>query len=120
MPAHSTETKRPQPLLTRAHVVAAISGLITALVMFGILPAALGDELKSQIEVIAGAIATLVSVVPPIVHALVSRGVVTPTSSPKDDAGNDLVPAGSTKDTDAAAAAALATAELIAPADGAT
>lgn len=115
MAAHAVETKRPQPLMTRASVIAAISGLITALMMFGILPATLGDQLKSDVEAVVGPIATLVSIVPPIVHALISRNHVTPTSSPRDNAGNELVPAGSTADTDAAAAAALATAEATYP-----
>lgn len=90
MSAHAQS--RPQPLLIRAHVVGAIAGLITALVMFGVLPAALGDQLKSAVEVIYGAVATIVAVLSPIVHALVSRKIVTPLSDPRTNSGLKLVP----------------------------
>lgn len=113
MAAHATA--RPEPMLTRARIVAALSGLVTALVMFGVLPVALGDDLQANVEVIVGALSTLVSVVPALVHATVSRSVVTPVADPRTDDGVELVPAGSAPAT-LDAAVALAEADAIHPA----
>ena len=86
-------TSRPQPLLTRAGVVAAISGLVSLLVTVGVLPATLGSQLTNASEIVVAAVATILATVGPIVHALISRGVVTPIADPKNNAGESLVPA---------------------------
>lgn len=109
MAAHSTETKRPQPLLTRAGVVTVITVLAALLVRLHL--GSLAPWLTDAQDPLAG----LILAAGPVYTALTSRRHVTPLSSPKDAAGNDLVPAGSTADTDAAAAAALAIAETLFP-----
>jgi hypothetical protein len=105
MAAHSTEQKRPQPLLTRAQVVTAITVLTALLVKVGL--GQVADVLDRYEDPIAG----LVLAAAPLVTAFLARRHVTPKTSPQDDDGNDLVPAGSTQDADAAARAALAQAE---------
>jgi hypothetical protein len=109
MAQHSTEQKRPQPLVTRAQVVTALAILTALLVKVGL--GQVADVLNQYEDPIAGVILA----VAPLVTAYLSRRHVTPKVSPQDDAGNDLVPAGSTVDTDAAAAAALANAEATYP-----
>ncbi|MDQ1736541.1 MAG: hypothetical protein QOH56_2792 [Pseudonocardiales bacterium] len=92
-PTHSQ--KRPQILLTRASIVSTIGGLIALLVTMGVLPAALGNQLTGDVEIVVGAVSTILAVVLPLVHALVSRGAVTPVSDPVNNAGEKLVPVGS-------------------------
>lgn len=109
MAGHSIETKRPEPLVTRAHVVTALAVLTALLVKVGL--GQVADALTQYEDPIAG----VVLAAAPLVTAYLARRHVTPKSSPQDDAGNELVPAGSTQDTDAASAAALAAAEQTYP-----
>lgn len=111
MPAHSTEPKRPQPLLSRAGVVTALTVLAAVLVRLNL------DGLASWLTDLEDPIAGVILAAGPLSSAIAARRHVTPVDSPKDNAGNDLVPAGSTADTDAAAAAALAQADAIHPLD---
>lgn len=111
MASHSTQRKQPQPVLTRAGIVTVLAVLSALLVHFG--APSWGAWVDAHSSWIAGAILT----VAPPVSAWLARRHVTPLASPKDNDGNDLVPAGSTRDTDAAAAAALAQAEAIYPSD---
>lgn len=116
MTSHSAQAKQPQPLLTRAHVTGAINALGTELVTVGVLTPTLEHKVSGYVVVAVNVGAALIAYAGPVVTALVSRKHVTPVASPKDNVGNDLVPAGSTADTDAAAAAALAQAEVLFPA----
>lgn len=109
MAAHSTQPKQDEPLLTRAGIVTAITVLAAVLVRLHL--GGLASWLTDAEDPVAG----LILAVGPVYTAIVSRKHVTPVKSPKDNDGNDLVPAGSTADTDAAAAAALATAEATYP-----
>lgn len=109
MANHSATPKQPQPVLTRAGIVTALAVLSALLVHFG--AASAGSWVDAQ----SGWLAGLILAGSPVVTGWLARKHVTPTASPKDDAGNDLVPAGSTADTDAAARAALAVAEAIFP-----
>jgi hypothetical protein len=115
MATHAVETKRPQPLLTRAHVTGAIHALGAELVTLGVLTPAVEGQVETRVLVAINIAAPILGYLGPIITALVSRKHVTPTSSPRDNAGNELVPAGSTADTDAAAAAALAVTEATYP-----
>lgn len=112
MATHSTQ--RPEPLLTRAGIVAALSGLVALLVTLGVLPAALGDQLDGTVEAVGAAVSAVAAVVPPLVHAFVSRSAVTPVADPRGADGAELVPAGSAPAT-LDASTALAEAESIAP-----
>jgi hypothetical protein len=115
MTTHSTQAKQPQPVLTRAHVTGAINALGTELVTLGVVTPALENKAAGWVLVGLNVGAALVAYLGPLVTALASRNHVTPLASPKDSAGNDLVPSGSTADTNAAAAAALAQAEALYP-----
>jgi hypothetical protein len=107
--SHSTQPKQPQPVLTRASIVGLVAILSAVLVKLGF--GQVADVLVRWEDPVAG----LILLAAPFVTAVLARNHVTPNSSPKDNAGNDLVPAGSTADTDAAAAAALAQAEALYP-----
>lgn len=115
MGEHAAETKQPEPLISSAKITATISGLLSLLVTVGIIPPTLGDAISHTAEAAIVGVGLVLATVPPLVHAWQARKKVTPVASPKDDAGNELVPAGSTADTDAAAAVALARADEIFP-----
>lgn len=116
--ANHSATSRPEPLLTRAGVVSVIGGLVSLLVTLGLFSSDLGNEVNGYVETIVGAVFTIISVAGPLVHAIASRGVVTPLADPVDAAGNQLVPAGSPADVTADVADALAEADSIYPAGG--
>lgn len=109
MATHSTQPKQPQPILTRAGVVTAITVLAAVLVRLHL--GSVASWLTDAEDPLAGAILAA----GPVYTAFLARRHVTPLEQPKDNVGNDLVPAGSTADTDAAAAAALAQAEATYP-----
>lgn len=73
---------RPEPLLNTATITALGSALVALLVAFG-LP--LNDTQET-------AIIGLVSVVAPLVVALVARSKVTPVTDPRTESGAPLVP----------------------------
>lgn len=100
-----TRTER-EPVLTRAGIVTLIAVLAALLVHFGA-PSA-GHWLAGHSNAIAGALLTAA----PVVSAALARLHVTPLGSPKDVAGNELVPAGSAAAV-IDAAAVLAETELI-------
>jgi hypothetical protein len=79
--------KQAQPLLTRAGIVTALSVLAALLVHLG--AGNVSDWLGEHADQIAG----LLLAVGPIVTGLLARAHVTPVASPKDNAGNRLVPA---------------------------
>lgn len=84
--------KRPQPLLTRAHITAAISGAISLAVTLGLVPATLGKSLGSTADTVVSVVSLLITVVPVYVHALTSRKAVTPVDDPQGRDGSRLVP----------------------------
>lgn len=79
--------KQAQPLLTRAGIVTALSVLAALLVHLG--AGSVSDWLGAHSDQIAG----LLLAAAPIVTGLLARAHVTPVASPKDNAGNQLVPA---------------------------
>jgi hypothetical protein len=108
-------SSKREPLMTRAKVTAAISGLSTLCVTLGVLPQATADQLSGQAQLCIAAGATLCATVPTLVHALISRKWVTPTDDPRNDAGELLVPEGSAA-AEPSVAAALEAAAAILPA----
>lgn len=84
--------KRPEPLLTRAHITAAVTGLTSLLVTLGVLPATLGASLSTATETIVSVVFLILSVVPVYVHAWSARKVVTPVNDPRAVDGSRLVP----------------------------
>lgn len=86
---------RPSPLLTRAHVTAAIGGLVSLLVTLGVFPATVGKSLSANADVIVSAAFLAATVAPVYVHAFLARKDVTPVSDPRAIDGQRLVPAGS-------------------------
>lgn len=105
-------TKRPQPLLDRAKVITGITVLAAVLVRLNLGNAA--DWLTDYEDPIAGVVLASGT----LWTAISSRRHVTPVAKPQDNDGNDLVPAGSGLDADAAARASLAAADAIHPSDG--
>lgn len=89
-----------EPLLTRAGIVTAISVLAALLVHLG--AGSVSDWLAAHSDQIAGVLLA----VGPLVTGLLARAHVTPVASPKDNAGNRLVPATQQLDVSAALAAA--------------
>ena len=104
-----SHTDRPNPLGAAASKVgtawAAASGLISALVAYGLLTAAQGDAITMAGETAPGvitALGTIVAGVLPIIAGIVAsfrtasaaREQVTPVADPRDSAGNTLVSAG--------------------------
>lgn len=100
---------RPNPLSTAASKVgtawAAASGVVSALVTFGVLTAAQGDAITVAGEAAPSTITglgTIIAGVLPIVSGVVSsfrtasaaKDDVTPVADPRDNAGNALTPAG--------------------------
>jgi hypothetical protein len=87
---------RPEPVLNGGKIVAAVTGIITAL---GTLAVALGYATQSDansattaVTAIIGGFVTLVGVSAPLVTARQVREVVTPLASPLDAAGRRLLP----------------------------
>jgi hypothetical protein len=78
---------QPQPLVIRAGIVTVISLLSAALIHTN------NGSISSWLNVNADLIAAVVLAVSPIVSAYLSRRHVTPVASPRDNAGNALVPA---------------------------
>lgn len=91
MAAHAQPVSRTDrnPVLTRAGIVTAIAILSALLVHFGA-PSA-GHWVNAHANLFAGLILSLA----PVVSAALARLHVTPLNSPRDAAGNELVPAGS-------------------------
>lgn len=112
MASHATAAPR-EPVLTTTTIVHVIAWLSAALAAVGL------DKFAGWLTIHALGIAAVIVFVAPFVSAWLARRKTTPVAAPKDNDGNDLVPAGSTADTDAAAAAALAVAEEIFPAGAA-
>lgn len=107
--------KRPEPLMTRAKVTAAVAGLASLCVTLGVLPATVGDQINSTTGAVTAAFGLVMSTVPAILHAVSARGAVTPTADPRTDDGVRLVPVGSAPAT-LDAATVLAETEAIHPA----
>lgn len=108
--------KRPQPLVTRAHVVALVGGLVMALVTLGVIPAATGEQITDAANDGIGGAGVLVALLAPYVHTWLSRPAVTPVADPKNDGGQRLVAEGSSRAT-VDATVALAEAERIYPSE---
>lgn len=72
-----------EPLAIRAAIVAAVSGAINVLVLFGV---------DLSVEQVTG-LNTLVGLVGTMVVVVWSRGAVTPVADPKDANGQPLVAA---------------------------
>ncbi|HEY9415057.1 MAG TPA: hypothetical protein VIQ30_09890 [Pseudonocardia sp.] len=100
---------RPAPLKQIASTVgaawAAVSGIVSALVMFGVLSSVQGDAIRAAgeaapatISAVGAAITGVVTIVGGLLAAFrtASHGAdhVTPVSSPRDNAGNVLVALG--------------------------
>lgn len=100
---------RPNPLAQIASKVgvawSAASGLVSALITFGVLTVAQGDAVTAAGDAAPGtitALGTIVAGLLPIISGVVAafrtaaagRDVVTPVESPRDNDGNVLTPAG--------------------------
>jgi hypothetical protein len=111
---------RPGPLLTRAHVTAAVSGLVSLLVTLRLVPATLGSALSAQNEAIGAALFLVLTTAPVYLHAFSARKVVTPVADPRAVDGSRLVPvhsaAAEPSIVDALAAAASVYSAVTAPA----
>lgn len=104
-----TSDNRPNPLGEIAAKIGpawgALSGVLVALVPLGIMSQtqvdaidAAGDSAVDAVGIIApivgGVVALVLAAVQSFVQAKASKGRVTPVESPRDNAGNVLVPAG--------------------------
>jgi hypothetical protein len=78
-----------EPLLSRAGIVTALHVLAALCVQLG------AGNVSTWLGAHSGVIASVVLALAPLVVAFVSRGKVTPLSSPKSADGVDLVPKGS-------------------------
>lgn len=87
-----TALKRPQPLLTRAHITAAVTGAISLAVTLGALPATSGKALMTAADATIAAVFLVLSVVPVYAHAFSARKSVTPVDDPRARDGSRLVP----------------------------
>lgn len=112
----TAQHKRPEPLLSRAKVTAAIAGLASLLVTLGIIPAALGDAITHTAEAVMSGLGLVAATLPVLLHAWQARREVTPTADPRNDAGERLAPVGSAPLV-LDAANVLAEMEAIRPAD---
>jgi hypothetical protein len=86
MPNHAT--KRPQPILTRARIITALAILSALLVKVG------AGSVPAWLDEYSAWIAGAVLAVGPLVTGYLARRHTTPTSSPRDNDGNQLVPVG--------------------------
>lgn len=82
-----------EPLVSRAWIIATAAAVVVVLVQFG-LPVALGDKINADAQTYGGFAAAAFSFAAPHILALFGRKKVTPLARPKDNDGNDLVPAG--------------------------
>lgn len=88
---------RPEPVTDAGKVAGTISGVITALaglaVVVGLASAEEANALAVAISGVVMAVAALAAVVVPIWKSYQARNAVTPLADPRDEAGNELVPA---------------------------
>jgi hypothetical protein len=110
--------KRPEPLLTRAKVTAAINALGTLAITLGVLTPALEDRVAGLLIVAVNVGAPVVAAVGPIVTAYVSRGKVTPTEDPRSVTGEKLKPETQVPDVSAVVLVALEKAAAVLATDG--
>lgn len=81
--------KQPQPLLTRAGIITALAVLSSLLVHLGL------GNVASALDSYVDPLAAVILSVAPLVSAYLGRRHVTPVAAPRDNDGNELVPAGS-------------------------
>lgn len=108
-PTSSTSVDRPNPLKEAASKVgtawSAVSGVIGALVTFGLLTSAQGEAITlagAEAQNTVTAVGTVLGGVLPLIAGVITsfrttaaaRDHVTPVASPRDNLGNVLVPAG--------------------------
>lgn len=79
------KTIQNEPVLTAGAIVGAIMAVLTALVALGVI-----DISGEQMSAIGAALTAVISLILPIVGAIVARRYVTPVSNPKDNDGNPL------------------------------
>lgn len=86
---------RPTPVLDAQKITAAALGLfgavVTLLAAFGVVVN--GDSDRTVTSILT-AVGTVLAIALPIIQAKRSARLVTPTSDPRDDAGNALRPVG--------------------------
>jgi predicted lipid-binding transport protein (Tim44 family) len=93
----TTPVPRPEPVTVAGKIAGGLSGAVALLVGIGVLTTDQGSALTNAILAALAAVSVLVSVVAPIVTAYRARSQVTPLTDPRDNAGNQLVPAAATK-----------------------
>lgn len=82
-----------EPLITRAWVISLAGSVVAILALFGV-PLWVGNKITADAQTYGSVLATLVTLAAPHVLTWLGRKKVTPLARPKDNDGNDLVPAG--------------------------
>lgn len=106
--------KQPQPVVTRAGIITALSVLSALLVHVG------AGSVSTWLSVNSDAIAGAILGAGPLVSALLARQHVTPVESPRAADGTKLVPTGSESAQAGSSDAALEAANAIHPMDSGT